>query len=95
MKTLMAVFLLLAVTGPVLVFDGYDGDHAGQIPLCRNNKTGVIKFAMLSNFSLFFTFLSIKFNQVERGRNGDFKKRIFEGFRWSYCNCFDRVCHSR
>jgi hypothetical protein len=49
MKTLMAVFSLLAITGPVLVFDGYDGDHAGQIALCRNNKTGVIKFAPMKD----------------------------------------------
>ncbi len=49
MKTLVAVFLLLAITVPVLPFDGYDGDHAGQIPLCRNNKTGVIKFAPMKD----------------------------------------------
>jgi len=40
---LLAMAMLIAV--PCLGFDGYDGDHAGQIPLCRNNKTGVIRFA--------------------------------------------------
>jgi len=49
MKTLMVVFLLLAMAVPVLAFDGYDGDHAGQIPLCRNNNTGVIKFAPMKD----------------------------------------------
>jgi hypothetical protein len=32
-----------------MAFDGYDGDHAGQIPICRNNKTGVIRFAPMKD----------------------------------------------
>jgi len=36
------------MTVPVLAFDGYDG-HTGQIPLCRNNKTGAIKFAPIKD----------------------------------------------
>jgi hypothetical protein len=49
MKTLMVVFLLLAMAVPILAFDGYDSDHAGQIPLCRNNNTGIIKFAPMKD----------------------------------------------
>jgi hypothetical protein len=26
-------------------------------------------------------------------RDGHFEKRIIKGFRWSDCECFDRVCH--
>jgi hypothetical protein len=49
MKMVLVVLLVLAMAVPVLAFDGYDGDHAGQIPLCRNNSTGVIKFAPMKD----------------------------------------------
>jgi len=49
MKKILVVFLWLIVATPILAFDGYDGDHAGQIPLCRNNKTGTIRFAPMKD----------------------------------------------
>ncbi len=39
---LFATVTLIAV--PCLGFDGYQG-HEGQIPLCQNNKTGVLRHA--------------------------------------------------
>jgi hypothetical protein len=44
---LLAMVMLIAV--PCMAFDGYDGDHAGQIPLCQNNKTGKFRFAPMKD----------------------------------------------
>jgi len=43
---LLAMVMLIAV--PCLAFDGYDG-HAGQIPLCQNNKTGALRVSPMKD----------------------------------------------
>jgi hypothetical protein len=47
-KLLLGFILVLALAFPAFAFDGYDG-HEGQIPLCQNNKTGVLKFAPMKD----------------------------------------------
>jgi hypothetical protein len=48
LRMLLRLLLALAVALPSMAFDGYDG-HEGQIPICRNNKTGAIKFAPMKD----------------------------------------------
>jgi hypothetical protein len=46
---LLGLSLIPGLTISAMAFDGYDGDHAGQIPICRNNKTGAVRFAPMKD----------------------------------------------
>ena len=50
MKKIVLVLLamVMLIAGPCLAFDGYQG-HEGQIPLCQNNKTGVLRVAPMKD----------------------------------------------